>query len=194
MWSSYRTELPQARGLQIAVDLDSRPATYAEVIESWRFDATFRLWFVELLKQAPYEAYRWETPGVTSAALGRPFEFVQLDSPGLAARPDRKAFAEHYAGAVDGIVTFANLSGDATLVVPAPPTAAASYGHLAAFLRNAQPSQSDALWQHVGEAMARRISEKPVWLSTAGAGVSWLHVRLDDRPKYYGHAAYRSSP
>jgi hypothetical protein len=31
----------------------------------------------------------------------------------------------------------------------------------------------------------------PEWLSTAGAGVSWLHVRLDDRPKYYGYAPYR---
>ena len=32
----------------------------------------------------------------------------------------------------------------------------------------------------------------PVWVSTAGAGVSWLHVRLDDRPKYYGYQPYRN--
>jgi hypothetical protein len=32
--------------------------------------------------------------------------------------------------------------------------------------------------------MSRRVNMKPVWLSTAGAGVPWLHVRLDDRPKY----------
>ncbi|MFL6237620.1 MAG: DUF6940 family protein [Thermoanaerobaculia bacterium] len=25
-----------------------------------------------------------------------------------------------------------------------------------------------------------------------GAGVSWLHVRLDDRPKYYGYGPYRT--
>ena len=48
-----------------------------------------------------------------------------------------------------------------------------------------------ALWQAVGEAMARRVGSKPVWLSTAGAGVSWLHMRLDDRPKYYAHSPYR---
>ena len=52
----------------------------------------------------------------------------------------------------------------------------------------------DALWQVVGEAMERRLGTEPVWLSTAGAGVSWLHVRLDDRPKYYGHAPYRRTP
>ncbi len=39
--------------------------------------------------------------------------------------------------------------------------------------------------------MLKRIGEAPMWLSTAGAGVPWLHVRLEDRPKYYGHAAYR---
>ena len=35
-----------------------------------------------------------------------------------------------------------------------------------------------------------RLGGKPVWLSTAGLGVGWLHVRLDDRPKYYRHAPY----
>jgi hypothetical protein len=39
--------------------------------------------------------------------------------------------------------------------------------------------------------MHQRVSAKPVWLSTAGGGVAWLHVRLDDRPKYYAHAPYR---
>jgi Family of unknown function (DUF6940) len=29
------------------------------------------------------------------------------------------------------------------------------------------------------------------FFSTAGAGVAWLHVRLDDRPKYYGYPPYR---
>ena len=56
-----------------------------------------------------------------------------------------------------------------------------------------QKQQQHALWQSVGEAMARRVGAKPVWLSTAGAGVSWLHVRLDDRPKYYGYVPYMRS-
>ncbi len=48
-----------------------------------------------------------------------------------------------------------------------------------------------SLWELVGEAMQRRPSHEPVWFSPAGAGVSWLHVRLDDRPKYYGYEPYR---
>ena len=32
-----------------------------------------------------------------------------------------------------------------------------------------------------------------VWLSTAGDGIAWLHVRLDPSPKYYQHDEYRRS-
>lgn len=88
-------------------------------------------------------------------------------------------------------MTFPNLGRDATLVVPCPLADHSAYGHLAAFVRHAPEHQRDALWQAVGEAMANRVSKRPVWLNTAGAGVSWLHVRLDNRPKYYGYAPYQ---
>jgi hypothetical protein len=78
------------------------------------------------------------------------------------------------------------------MVVPCPIGPVNAYGHLASFVRNAPEQQIHDLWQAVADAMARRIATKPVWLSTAGAGVSWLHVRLDDRPKYYGHAPFRN--
>src|SRR5262249_55914637 len=147
--------------------------------------------FTSLLAAAPYAAFRWETPPVTAASVSQPFEFVLLDRPGLAQRPEPKAFAEHYARSVAGVAIFPNLGGDAILVVPCPLAPPSAYGHLAAFVRLAPASQQHALWRSVGEAMAGRIGERPVWLSTAGAGVSWLHVRLDDRPKYYGHGLYR---
>jgi hypothetical protein len=31
---------------------------------------------------------------------------------------------------------------------------------------------------------------KPVWFSTSGMGVAWLHFRLDERPKYYTFRAF----
>ena len=74
---------------------------------------------------------------------------------------------------------------DAVMVVPSARAKPTAYGHLAAFVRHAPDAQRHALWQSVGESMTRRVGAKPVWLSTAGAGVSWLHVRLEDQPKYY---------
>ena len=194
MWAIRSEQLVGNRGLRFAVDLDARPATVAEVLLAWQGDDAFRSLFDGTLAGSPFSAFRWETPPVTAAALGRPFEFVLLDSPGLARRPDPEAFAEYFGGAADAeVVEFPNLGGDAIMVVPTPIVAPSAYGHLAAFVRDAPDHQRHALWRAVGEAMGRRVGAKPVWLSTAGAGVSWLHVRLDDRPKYYGFGPYRQA-
>ena len=82
------------------------------------------------------------------------------------------------------------------MVVPCPPqdekTAGVDhFAHLASFVRRASDEQVDAFWQLVGQTMSPHVGEKPVWLSTAGMGVAWLHVRLDQRPKYYAHRPYR---
>jgi len=192
MWS-FRSELLRGiRGQRFFVDLDARPASFAEILRVWQDDAAFRSSFQAQLADAPYAAFRWETPPVTETTITRPFEFVLLDSPGLACHPDPRPFAEHFAAACEeGIVVFSNLGGDAIMVVPSPLTSPSAYGHLAAFVRNAPEAQWHALWRTVGQAMCQRLGPRPVWLSTAGGGVSWLHVRLDDRPKYYGYGPYR---
>jgi hypothetical protein len=190
MWTSRSKPLPG--GLRVAIEIDSSPVSFAEVLRRWRDDEEFRAFFIEQLAASRFSAFRWETPPITAATADRPFEYVLHDSPGLARTADPDAFAAYFGGAKQGVVEFANLGRDAILVVPCPDGPHATYRHLAAFVRQAPEAQKHALWQLVGEAMLRRLSDKPVWLSTAGAGVSWLHVRLDDRPKYYGHAPYRT--
>ncbi len=192
-WSAIPTPLPTGRGLHHAVLRDGRPATRAEVLAGWRGDAAFRGWFTHLLAGAPYSAFRWETPVLTTATLSHPYEHVLLDAPGLTRAPDVAAFADAVRRTPSApFVRFTNLGGDATLVVPSPRGPPAAYVHLAGFLRDAPEDQRAELWRAVGEAVAIRLGDRPLWLSTAGAGVAWLHVRLDDRPKYYGHAAYRA--
>lgn len=182
-----------ARGtLRGEVRLGGRAATVAEVLASWRDEEELRATWNDALASVPFEAFRWETPATTVGTITRAFEFVVLDAPSLVVTPEPEVFAEHFTGAE--VVTFANLGGDAVLVVPAPLESAPAYPHLGAFVRGAPPTQRDALWRSVATAMHGRIGAKPVWLSTAGGGVAWLHVRLDDRPKYYAHAPYRLGP
>jgi hypothetical protein len=64
------------------------------------------------------------------------------------------------------------------------------YTHLARFLREAPREQVHELWIAAGEAVMARLSDKPLYVSTAGMGVAWLHVRLDTRPKYFGYEPY----
>jgi hypothetical protein len=191
MWSAQSEKLTKPAGTRFALAQHSQPITFADVFSAWRSNARFRAFFNALLADIPFTAFRWETPPVTAPTLARPFEFVLLDSPGLARHPEPNAFAEYFSGGEKDVVTFPNLGGDAIMVVPCPVGEPSAYGHLAAFVRHAPQRQRDSLWWSVGEAMGRRVGVKPVWLSTAGAGVSWLHVRLDDRPKYYGYAPYR---
>ena len=66
-----------------------------------------------------------------------------------------------------------------------------AYGHLASFLREAPPAQVCALWEQVGRAVRESIGSEPCWVSTAGMGVAWLHVRIDSWPKYYRHDPYK---
>ena len=54
--------------------------------------------------------------------------------------------------------------------------------------------QRHELWRRVWQVMMQRLGAAPLWLSMAGMGVSWLHVRLDLSPKYYGFPDYRARP
>lgn len=166
--------------------------SHADVISLLAEDAGFRSLFARTLAGSSYPAYFWETPPVTSQSLSRPFECVLVEEAALTQlRPDASPFSSHFRAQPDQpAIGFPNLSGDAFLVVPTPSAAMTCYTHLACFSRTAPTAQVDAFWTLVGRSMRQRVSSVPIWLSTAGMGVSWLHLRLDSRPKYYRHAPY----
>ena len=131
-------------------------------------------------------------PGPGEHALVADAEFALVDAPVLARlRPDPGPFRDRFRG--DDVVTFRNLGGDAFLIAPSPGDAGTDYAHLAAFLRTAPDAARRALWRCVGRSVLRSLTAVPLWVSTSGAGVAWLHVRLDARPKYYQHRPYRQA-
>lgn len=174
---------------------DGRMLTYSDVLDLWAEDVDFRTYFTSVLGESEFSAFRWETPALSRALIDRPFEFVLIASLGFATRAtDKGTYSEYFVDddADFGVVTFPNLRGDSTLIVPSPRTDDDVYGHLAAFVRGAMKEQSDALWRVVGVTMKSLVGDRPIWLSTAGGGVAWLHVRIDSRPKYYGYSPYRA--
>ena len=169
--------------------------SFRTVLRLWREDEEFRANFTATLAAAPFAAFRWECPPLTIATAERPFGYVLTNAPELCAPADPAPFGSALGAASGGsIAVFPNLLGDATLVVPRLAGPVAAYASLATFVRGAPAEQIDALWQAVGTAMAERVGDAPTWLSTAGNGVAWLHVRLDRQPKYYVHAPYRVRP
>src|ERR671918_1702643 len=193
MWGTRVDVLSDGHVRRVTVLRDGAAVSYAEVVEQWRASRPFRTFFAALLAEPPYQAYFWETPPVSCATAAQAFEFVLVDSARLAAMaPEPGAFADRFAPG-QAVTTFANLGGDALLVAPAPQAPPGAYAHLAALARQAPALQQHALWEAVGDAVAGRLAAKPLWLSTSGLGVAWLHVRLDERPKYYTYAPYRTA-
>ena len=172
----------------------SRKAFY----EALANDADFRTLFIETLLATEYPALAWETAPISRATADLPMAQCVLPHPALArALPDIASFGEHLNSGrgTSEVRSFLNWGGDARLVVPCEPKAKADYAHLSTFLKNAPATQRDALFREVGQHVLHhlRTDEEPVWVSTAGMGVSWLHVRLDKRPKYYRTDAFRSA-
>jgi len=161
---------------------------------------------VTILKEAPYKGYRFETQGVSpNTVSSTPFEFVLVDDLNLylfAATPRPVYFEEHLSKCNDGAgCVFDNLGGDATLVAPRDWSLASSetysrcYGHVANFVRGAPEQQILDMWKILGRVLQEKLvsnnNDKPLWFSTAGDGVPYLHFRLDSRPKYYHYEPFK---
>ncbi|MDX1404656.1 MAG: hypothetical protein R3192_08960 [Woeseiaceae bacterium] len=154
-------------------------------------DREFARWYTELLSSVPIPAFFWEHPPLLrSSHADKPVEFVLVDAPMLdAMAQDEAPFRAYFKE--DRIASFPSLGGDALLIAPSPAGESTDYAHLAAFLRTAGEDQVQALWREVGIHVAAELGERPLWLSTSGLGVAWLHIRLDSRPKYYQHQPYK---
>jgi hypothetical protein len=170
------------------------PLSFRDVLDGWRLGGAFTDRWAELLADVPLEAYAWEVPPLSTEGVDRPFECVFVSSPPLAsASPEPGPFAERFRAARErraSVATFESLGRDALLVAPCPEGQPESYTHIAVFHRRGSRAQVTALWAAVATGLEARLGHVPAWLSTAGLGVHWLHVRIDSRPKYYRHRPY----
>jgi hypothetical protein len=192
-WRTTRKSIADPVGEIVMLASQVRALSVGDVIALWRDDAAFRDFFFAILAASPYEAFFWEMPPVDAGTLARDFECAVLRSGTLARmQADDTDFAEHLCMA-EPVAAFPNLSGDALLIAPRKIAAAESYGHIAAFVRGAPRDQQHALLRSLALEIEKRLaaSRERFWISTAGLGVPWVHVRLDKKPKYYQYKPYK---
>ncbi len=184
---------PVRGGWRYRLVRDGDALTFGTLLELLADDAAVTGWFGELLAAAEPEAFFLELPALDRHSLGRPAEFVVIAAPALAgAAPDPRPFADRFAACGNQpVIAFQNLGGDALLIVPTPQGPLSAYPHLARFLRDAAKDQVRALWQTAARTVRDSLDDRPRWLSTSGLGVTWLHLRLDTRPKYYQYRPYK---
>ena len=193
----HATELEADRVTEYRATMDGEPLSVTRAIDAWQTEDGFFAAIDRSLAACPHAAAFFEMPPVTAATATQAFRFVLVAAPALAGlRANPAPFADRFRGAGDGeILVFDNLGRDAVLVCPAPSATPVDAAHLLAYVRSAPVDRRRMLWRCAGAALAQRLGPSPVWLSTSGLGVAWLHLRLDDRPKYYTwrpYAQYRS--
>jgi hypothetical protein len=192
MWTVQRDYLGPAGILRLRFFAGDDCLSYADFLCALAEEASFREVIQDEMRAAPFVAFRWETPPLTSNNIDQLFECLLHDSPGLDARADPTDFEAYFLPGIE-VLNFENLGGDALLIVPCPISASANYSHIGAFHRSAPHAQQHAFWRAVAQNVLARLGPQPLWLSTAGGGVDWLHMRLDEQPKYYRHRPWRDS-
>jgi hypothetical protein len=153
----------------------------------------FRKWYNSRLADTDYAAFFWENPPFGDSILDQSYECNIIDSPFLSEKDPAPETFQNYFEEDKEIVTFPNLGRDALLLVPTPRKEASVYTHIGEFVRRADWSQIDRLWQKTAYETMKAISSTPKWLSTSGLGVFWLHIRIDRYPKYYQTAEYKQT-
>lgn len=191
-WSAIAIEGDDSRSVRYQLHTSAGLMTWRDVLNAWSESDEFVAYYSDLLVGSPFDAFRWETPRLNEAGLEDVFEFVLVQSSGLGGHADSSDFEEHFESE-DSVVTFGNLGRDCVLVVPRPLAEWDDFGHLAAFLRSGTQEQIRCLWRETSTAVLERVRTGALWLSSAGVGVPWLHLRIDDRPKYYAYAPYRNA-
>lgn len=178
--------------LKIRISRKNRLISYREALDLLVTDSGFVDFYLSIFRESEFKSYRWETPPVTKKSADRVFEFVILNSPSLFDRPDKDSFKEYFdkESPEFGVVSFSNLCGDAILIVPSPLENDTNYSGMAEFLSQAPIAQQRSLCKVMASQVKMHLSDKPIWVSVAGGGVAWLHVRLDTYPKYYIYRPY----
>jgi hypothetical protein len=147
----------------------------------------------------------WECCPVSNGSVSSmSFEFVLMPAPLLEVPADSLSFQEHFDsayqnGAADGsAIKFPNLGGTSTLISPLPlATGGGHYAHFKKFLIHAPAHAIDSFWSKTAAAMLSQLrssqAHKPIYLSTHGGGIAWLHARIDPKPKYYNFREYKEA-
>lgn len=191
MWEARAQTVPS--GLRVSIFGGDLQLSFREFFFLLENRTDFARWYSETLAGCVFDAFFWEFPPLTADTFENGAEFVIIESALLARlQPDPGPFESQFMRQQSSdVITFPNLGGDALLIVPTQLCPIDAYPHLATFLRSASRSQIRSLWKVAAKVVQENLGRAPRWLSTAGLGVPWLHLRLDTRPKYYSFSPYK---
>lgn len=150
-------------------------------------DKKYILKFIKILQEIPFEYYVLQTPCFQKNNL---FEFVIINKPELKKMKLNTTVYKKYFNN-NKVTSFLNLTGDTTLIVPQILSNVDKniYLNISTFSKNAPINQQILLWKKVIDEIKK--CKHKCFLSTHGLGIGWLHIRIDESPKYYLYDNYK---
>ncbi len=192
-FSKYITVLSVDQDL-LTFAQDGYPLTFHQVLTLWAKDPTFRKFYWQSLIEHGGKGCLWEHPRLTKASAEETYECAITrteDFSRFTPTPNRFRAKMNPNTRVS---TFPNLGGDSLLIIPNEPGdgTAVNCRDLIAFCRTAPEEWLQEFWTRVGREALDALAENSPrqFLSTHGFGVLWLHIRLEERGKYYRFRAY----
>ena len=180
-----------SKNLKFRIDQNSSEMTNIQVFELLMNSDEFSEFYNTQLSKSNFSAFYWENKPLNVHTMDGSYECNLVNSKALAHQaPDPHTFRNHFRKD-QSVVSFMNLGGDALLIAPCPVKRHPGYSHIGTFVRTADKGQIREFWMDVASATIDTVGDSPVWLSTSGLGVSWLHARIDSRPKYYQTEEYK---
>ncbi len=191
MWKIRQEIIEENAITKYRIENKNGALTCYESIQLLDTSEPFRLFFNKVLAENNFNGYFFECIPFDESWEKTILEFVLIYSPVFSKlKAEQNAFSAYFTKN-EKVVSFPNLGKNAWLIAPAPEGDFEIYSHFAKFVKNAPIEQIDAFWQLVGKECKKRISSPPIWLSTHGLGVYWLHMRVDTIPKYYHFSPYK---
>ena len=148
---------------------------------------TFRNEIIQIFVASKFNNAFWEFPAYCTSSAQNIAEFVLVETSGFG-KADSSSFKEYLANKEDNqTVMFKNLSGDTNLItINSSNTKNQTFCHIMEFMKNSTYENKHKLLKKIGEEMLNHTNgTNPVYLSTHGHGVPWLHIRICVKPKYY---------
>lgn len=185
----------------LRVNVDGKPATVGQAMRLLA-TSTFSTPFAEAILQAQEHARTGDAEGVffecvpvsADTVETMPFECAIITTHLFdGCKENSRPFRRHLKNS-GTVAVFQNIGRDATLVCPVHRDSDhGPFGHLTEFLKNSTPYQRRVFWNTVGQTYLEIIElrgSQLTYLSTSGTGVAYLHMRIDERSKYFHYPPY----
>lgn len=180
----------------LTLNQDGQLLTFFQVLTLWVQDQDFRKFYWQTLIKHGGNGCFWEHPRLTKISANEPYKCVITRTESFtrfAASPDRFR-AKMKVGT--SVSAFLNLGRDGLLIIPneSQDDASVNCRDLIAFCSSAPEEWLHEFWERVGKEALKILAENSPrqFLSTHGFGVLWLHVRLEERPKYYHYRPFKN--